>query len=209
MEVAEIWRYTVKSLRGERLESVDVLADGFRGDRATRVLGPDGERITGRTAHGLLGLQSGLGDDGEPTIDGSRWDSDEALGAIRSAAGDGATLAPLDRHFDDREILVLTDGAIAALGVDRRRMRPNIVVSGVDGLDEVGWVGKRLRMGQIELDVHHRCERCVMTTIDPDSLDVDPEVLKTINRDFEGCMGVLCSVVTAGELREGDGVELV
>jgi MOSC domain-containing protein len=170
VKVAELWRYSVKSLRGERLDSVDVLADGLRGDRSTQVVDHKGARMTGRTAKRLLGLQSGLGEDGEPTVDGHSWRSDEALGLIREAAGPGADLAPLGRHFDDRSILVTTDGAIGALGVDGRRLRPNIFIEGVEGLAENDWVGSRLRLGSVELDVVDRCERCVMTTIDPDTL---------------------------------------
>ena len=209
MQVAEIWRYSVKSLRGERLESVDVLADGLRGDRATQVVDNKGNRITGRTAKRLLGLQSGLSERGEPTVDDYPWDSGEALGLIREAAGPGAELAPLGRHFDDRSVLLTTDGAIAALGVDHRRLRPNIVVEGVEGLAESGWAGRRLRLGEVELQVIDGCVRCVMTTIDPDSLEVDPDVLRRINQEFDTRIGVLCEVVTAGGLCEGDSVELL
>lgn len=209
MHVAEIWRYSVKSLRGERLEQVDVLADGFRGDRATQVVDHKGKRLTGRTAKRLLGLQSGLDERGEPTIDGYAWQTDEALDLIRDAAGPGAELASLGRHFDDRSILVTTDGAVDALGVDGRRLRPNIVIEGVERLAETGWVGRRLRLGGVELDVVNQCVRCVMTTIDPDSLDVDPNVLRRINEEFDTRMGVLCEVATAGELRKGDPVDVL
>ena len=208
MKVAQLWRYSVKSLRGEELDSVDVLADGLRGDRSTQVVDHKGARMTGRTAKRLLGLQSGLGGDGEPTVDGHSWQSAEALALIREAAGPGADLAPLGRHFDDRSILVTTDGAISALGVDGRRLRPNIFVEGVEGLAENGWVGSRLRLGSVELDVVDRCERCVMTTIDPDTLEIDPDVLRRINDEFGTYMGVLCEVATAGELRVGDEVEI-
>ncbi|MDQ2676903.1 MAG: MOSC domain-containing protein [Actinomycetota bacterium] len=209
MRVAELWRYSVKSLRGERLEQADVLADGIRGDRATQVVDHKGARLTGRTAKRLLGLQSGVGGDGEPTIDGHPWRSPQALELIRDAAGPGAELAPLGRHFDDRPLLVTTDGAIAALDVDGRRLRPNIVIEGVEGLAESGWVGKRLRLGAVEVEIVDRCARCVMTTIDPDTLDVDPDVLRRINGDFGTYMGVLCEVVTPGELRVGDPAELI
>lgn len=208
MHVAELWRYSVKSLRGERLTRVDVLGDGLRGDRSTQVVDHKGARMTGRTAKRLLGLQSGLDDQGEPTIDGHSWRSEEALALVRDAAGPGAGLAPLGRHFDDRPILVVTDGAIDSLGVDVRRLRPNFVIAGVEGLEENGWVGRRLRLGQVELDVVDRCGRCVMTTIDPDSLEVDPGVLRRINESFESRMGVLCEVATAGEVRVGDAVAL-
>ena len=209
MKVSQLWRYSVKSLRGEQLDSVDVLADGLRGDRSTQVVDHKGARMTGRTAKRLLGLQSGLDGDGEPTIDGHSWRSAEALGLIREAAGPGADLAPLGRHFDDRSILVTTDGAISALGVDGRRLRPNIFIEGVEGLAENGWVGSRLRLGSVELDVVDRCERCVMTTIGPDTLEIDPDVLRRINEEFGTYMGVLCDVATAGELHVGDEVEIL
>jgi len=209
VRVSEIWRYSVKSLRGERLDVADVLADGIRGDRATQVVDHKGARMTGRTAKRLLGLGSGLGEGGEPTIDGHAWDSEKALDLIRDAAGPGASLAPLGRHFDDRAILVATDGALDALGVDLRRLRPNIVIEGVDGMAENEWVGRRLRLGQVELDVVDNCVRCVMTTIDPDTLEVDAGVLRRINDEFDTRMGVLCEVATAGELRVGDPVELL
>jgi uncharacterized protein len=209
MNVGELWRYSVKSLRGERLESVDVLPDGFRGDRSTQVVDHKGARMTGRTAKRLLGLQSGIGADGEPTIDGNSWRSAEALNLIRDAAGPGADLAPLGRHFDDRAILVTTDGAIGALGVDGRRLRPNIYLEGVEGLAESDWVGRRLRLGGVVLEVVDRCARCVMTTIDPDTLEVDPDVLRRINDEFGTLMGVLCEVVTPGDLRVGEVAELI
>jgi uncharacterized protein len=209
LRVGQLWRYSVKSLRGESLMSVDVLADGLRGDRSTQVVDHKGARMTGRTAKRLLKLQSGLDPEGEPTIDGHPWQSPEALDLIREAAGPGADLAPLGRHFDDRAILVTTDGALAALGVDGRRLRPNIFIEGVDGMAEAEWVGRRLRLGEAEIEVVDRCERCVMTTIDPDSLEIDPNVLRRINEEFDKLMGVLCEVVTPGEVRVGHEVELI
>ncbi len=70
-------------------------------------------------------------------------------------------------------------------------------------------MGSRLRLGSVELDVVDRCERCVMTTIDPDTLEIDPDVLRRINNEFGTYMGVLCEVATAGELHVGDAVEVV
>ncbi len=59
MRIAELWRYSVKSLRGERLQAADLLADGIRGDRMTQVVDHNGARITGRTAKRLLELSDG------------------------------------------------------------------------------------------------------------------------------------------------------
>ena len=52
-----------------------------------------------------------------------------------------------EERFDILPLLVATDGAIAALGVDGRRLRPNIVVGDVDGLAEREWPGRRLQIG--------------------------------------------------------------
>ena len=49
----------------------------------------------------------------------------------------------LDR-FDVLPLAIATDGAIAALGIDGRRLRPNIVVADVEGLAEREWPGQRL-----------------------------------------------------------------
>jgi uncharacterized protein YcbX len=64
-------------------------------------------------------------------------------------------------------------------------------------------------LGGVVLEVVDRCERCVMTTIDPDTLEVDPDVLRRINDEFGTLMGVLCEVVTPGDLRVGEVAELI
>lgn len=209
MRVAELWRYPVKSLRGERLERVAVTAEGFEGDRLTRVLDVAGAGVTARTARGLLGLRAGLDGAGEPLVEGERWESDAALRAIREHAGTGARLAPPGRYFDALPILVVSDGALAALGEDRRRFRPNIVVAGVSGLDEREWVGRHLRLGTVELLVREPCERCLVTTIDPDTLAVRPHVLTRVNSEFDRVLGVLCEVAVPGGLATGDPVRLL
>ena len=56
MHVAELWRYPVKSLAGERLDSVEITADGLAGDRVVQVHDVEGRIVTARTAPRLLGL---------------------------------------------------------------------------------------------------------------------------------------------------------
>src|SRR4051812_7759392 len=127
MYVAELWRYPVKSLRGEALGSVDVLPDGLRGDRRCQVRSGDGSLVTARTRPALLALGAIAGDGDMPLVDGVPWHSDQAQVAVREAVGDGARLEPSgERRFDETALLVATDGAVADLGVDRRRLRPNI-----------------------------------------------------------------------------------
>src|SRR5690349_23582974 len=110
MHVAELWRYPVKSLRGEALRSVDVLPDGFRGDRRCQVRTSDGSLLTARTKPRLLGLSAAAGDDDMPLVEGVPWRAEEAQQAVRDAAGDDVRLEPSgERRFDETHLLVATD----------------------------------------------------------------------------------------------------
>jgi uncharacterized protein YcbX len=207
MHVAEFWRYPVKSMAGERLDQAMVTDRGITGDRVVHVR--DGGRVlTSRTHHRLLGLRGRLGDDGEPVIDGHPWTSPQARAAVVEAAGAGAQLARYDgrERFDVLPLLIATDGAIAALGVDHRRLRPNIVIAGVDSLAERAWPGHRLQIGETIIEVAKLRSRCVMTTFDPDTLEQDVSVLRRIAKEFGGKMALDCDVVQGGLIRVGDPV---
>jgi uncharacterized protein YcbX len=210
MHVAELWRYPVKSMRGEPLESVELGPDGFEGDRLVRVE-EQGEQVTGRTRPGLLGLSATLGPAGEPLVDGHPWRSEEAAAAVARAAGEGAVLVSANgtRFFDETPLLVATDGMAESFGIDRRRLRPNVVVGGVEGMAERDWEGRLLRAGETVVRLDHLCERCVMTTFDPDSLAQDPDVLRRINAELGGLAAINSSVVEPGRIRVGDPVALV
>src|SRR3954469_25877894 len=93
MRVAELWRYPVKSLRGERLAAADVDENGVPGDRLAHVRQQSGRVVTSRFRPGLLGLQASLDDDGEPLIDGLPWASAGARERVRAVAGPGAQIA--------------------------------------------------------------------------------------------------------------------
>ncbi|MCW2952725.1 MAG: domain containing protein [Conexibacter sp.] len=211
MFVAELWVYPVKSLRGQPLERTRLDADGVPGDRRVQVRDGRDELVTARTRHGLLGLQATLDDAGEALVEGVPWREPAARDHVRAVAGEQAALAPMEgrERFDDTSILVATDGAVAALGVDRRRLRPNLLIAGVEGLAERDWPGGRLRIGGAVLDVEKLCERCVMTTIDPDTLAVDADVLRRINRDYDKRYALNCWVAEPGPVALGDPVELL
>jgi uncharacterized protein YcbX len=211
MHVAELWRYPVKSLAGERLDRVEVRPDGLVGDRLVQVYDARGRVVTARTRPGLLGHRGTLGPDGEPRVDGWPWASREAATLIAGAAGPEARLDRFlgEERFDVLPLLVATDGAIAALGVDGRRLRPNVVVGGIDGLAEREWPGRRLRIGEAIVAVAQLRARCVMTTYDPDTLVQDPGVLRRIVREFGGTMALDCAVEAGGPVRVGDPVVLL
>jgi uncharacterized protein len=210
MHVAEIWRYPVKSMAGERLERAQIGTDGIQGDRVVHVSGPGGRVVTSRTHPRLLGLRGALGADGEPLVDGRPWTAPESAALVREAAGPAAHLVRYDgpERFDVLPLLVGTDGAFAELGVDHRRLRPNIVVAGVDGLAEREWPGRRLRISQVVIGVAKLRSRCVMTTYDPDTQVQDLSVLRRIASDFGGRMALDCEVLRGGWIALGDPVEL-
>ena len=210
LSVAGLWRYPIKSLAGESLSEAAIGPSGIPGDRGVLVLGPEGVR-TSRRHHRLLGLRGTLGRDGQPLVNGHPWNSPEALALIRIAAGDDAWLEQVDagEGFDVLPLLVATDGAVAAFGRDVRRLRPNLLIGGVAGLDERTWPGAELRIGDAIVRLDSLRGRCPMTTVDPDTLDRDPEVLRDIGRRFGGRLALNAEVVRAATIRPGDPVEIV
>jgi len=213
MRVAELWRYPVKSLRGEQLLEAEVGALGIPSDRLVHARRPGGRVFTARTHPGLLGLQGGIDLDGAPTIDGIRWDDPRSLAAVRAVTEPDAELVYYDgdgpQRFDVLPLSVATDGGVAAVGVDRRRFRPNILIEGVAGLTEREWVGRSLQIGTAVVGVRQVRGRCVMTTFDPDTLEQDISVLQKIAFELDGRKALDCYVVEPGLARVGDPVELL
>ena len=212
MRVKEIWRYPVKSLRGEQLQEAEITSDGIVGDRRVAVVSSTtGHVITSRTKPRLLGLQGGVGEDGEPTLNGCRWDSEEAAKLVREAAGVDSVLMPSPGGgvFDVLPLLVATDGAVDYLELDSRRLRPNILIEGVPGLAERDWPGGTLVIAKVRISVVKLRERCVMTTYDPDTLQQDLNVLRRIVNKLDGTMALDCAVEAAGRIHVGAPVEFL
>ena len=210
MYVKELWRYPVKSMRGEPLAEADVAPDGIAGDRLVRV--EDGRRVvTARTRPALLGLAATLGGDGEARVEGDPWWHPRVEALVREAAGPQAVLVPHDGadRFDVLPLLVATDGAIAAFGRDGRRLRPNIVVGGVEGLEERSWEGLSMAIGPVTVLLDSLRPRCVITTFDPGTLEQDADVLRDINRRFGGTLALNAAVLASGRVRVGDPVRLL
>src|SRR5262245_34260936 len=210
MFVAELWRYPVKSMGGERLQEAELREDGIVGDRVVHAVDARGRLVTARSRPGLLAHRAALGPDGEPRVDGRPWKSDAVSRDVATAAGEGARLRRYDGidRFDILPLLVATDGAISAFRRDGRRLRPNIVVGEVTGLAERAWAGRRLRIGSVVIRLADLRERCIMTTFDPDTQAQDVEVLRSIRRDFGGRLALNAAVEVPGTIRVGDPVEI-
>ena len=209
LHIAGLWRYPVKSLAGERLAVAEVTANGVAGDRLVHVRGPEGVR-TSRRQFRLLGLHGTTAADGSPLVDGHAWNSDEARGwsAARPATTPGSrrTTAPSGSTSCRcsspptarwRRSAATCDGCGPTSSSAASRASPN--ASG----------RRELRIGEVVIALDSLRGRCPMTTVDPDTLARDPEVLKDIGRRFGGRLALNADVVRGGTIRVGDAVTLV
>lgn len=211
MRVAELWRYPVKSMAGEPLQRARVGRDGIPGDRLLYVVDARGQILSARTKPRLLAHRATLGPGGHVLVDGQPWCSPEVAAAVEAAAGPGARLveAQGNERFDVLPLLVATDGAIAAFGHDRRRLRPNVVVAGVDGLAERGWQWRVLAAGEAAIALADLRERCIMTTWDPDTQEQDVDVFRRIRARFDGTLALNAWAAREGWVAVGDAVRLL
>ncbi|MDQ3454342.1 MAG: MOSC N-terminal beta barrel domain-containing protein [Actinomycetota bacterium] len=230
MRVTELWRFPVKSMQGERLAQVEVESQGIRGDRAFALFDRDsGFGLTARRQPALLFAAAKYRPDGSVTItlpDGTTADDDEALSAwlgrpvtLRSAAEPGERVYenPADfEHDDDWEPFSGASGAFhdsgranvsllstATLGAwPQRRFRANVILEG-EGEDAL--VGSTVSVGEADLDVRMQITRCVMVTRpQPDGIDKDLTVLRTIHRERGSCLAIGAVVAGPGTVRVGD-----
>jgi uncharacterized protein YcbX len=221
--VAEVWRYPVKSMAGERLDACEVAETGLVGDRRWALIDGTAHRagkpLTIREEDQLMRYRARLADGraevvtprGEVALmDGS------LVSRLASETSRPLTLRELEgANFDDSPILVVNLATVAAFGVeagmevDHRRFRANLYVSGLAPEVELGWIGRRVAVGQAELEVVSRCERCVVITKDPDTVATTPELLRVLTQTRETCMGVYCRVTRPGRVATGDHVYLV
>jgi uncharacterized protein YcbX len=211
MWIREIWRYPVKSMAGESLQTVELTGSGLAGDRMVQVRTASGRIMNARTRPLLLRHHATLTSDNRVLVDERPWNSADVARDVVAAAGAGTGLVESDSQdrFDILPLLVATDGMLTAVGYDLRRFRPNLVIGGVDGLSERQWEGGRLRVGPVVIGVEDLRTRCVMTTFDPDSGEQDLGVLRRVQREFNGRLGLNCYVIAPGRISVGDAVELV
>ena len=233
--ISAIFRYPIKSMAGERLESAKLGWHGVEGDRrlAFRRLADRGAfPWLNASRHPELLLYQPIGRQdttGEPlpthirTPDGRVYAlTDEALRKEIATRHWGDVELMQLRHgiFDESAVSAITLGTIrgiareAGIDADVRRFRPNLVIDTRDAEPFEGdrWVGKILEFGPEgtgpAISVTMRDERCVMLNLDPDTAEANAEVMKTVIRMNENHAGVYGTVVRTGELRVGQVVAL-
>jgi uncharacterized protein YcbX len=96
--------------------------------------------------------------------------------------------------------------------VDKRRFRANVYVdfASAQGFAENEFVGRSVRIGpKVVVTVLERDARCVMITLDPDTGEKTPAILKKVAQAHEGMAGVYGAVMVEGMLHKGDSVEVL
>jgi uncharacterized protein YcbX len=227
--VLAVRRHPVKSVEGESLDACEVDRRGLRGDRAWAVCDPDGKLGSGKSSSrfrrmdGLRQLAATFA--GEVPVltfaDGSRvrGDAPEVHERLSAHVGRGVRLEPegVVPHHDDGPVHLVTTAALRSLArdhgtsdVDWRRTRANLLVEWPgNSYAEDSWVGSRVAVGDVVLEVAMPMPRCVMVTAPTRDLEVEPGLLRTITDANDGGFGVLAEVVRPGTVRVGDPVRLL
>ena len=143
------------------------------------------------------------------------------LRQLTDRAGDGHSLTLLrsERAMTDcRPISLFSLQTARQLGeevgtvLDKRRFRANVYLDlgTAPGFAENEFVGRKVRIGpKVVVCVLERDPRCQMITLDPDTANPNPEVLRTVARGHDGTAGVYGAVLAEGMIRAGDRVELL
>lgn len=236
--LSALYRYPVKSMRGESLDASPVGPEGLPYDRAWMVADEGGRFVTGRTQPELVRVSATPGPTGVSLSAPGRDDlfvPNSAFTELQpatvwgsefpawrgAAAADAWVSAWLGGRFrfmwigastarrvktDPAVPLTFADGfpllLIGQASLDdlsarvgrplaMARFRPNLVVSGAEAFAEDGW--KRIRIGDATFRIAKPCERCVFTTVDPDSghKALDQEPLRTLAKFRKAPDGVL------------------
>jgi len=115
--------------------------------------------------------------------------------------------------FHDSRRTSVSLASVLSIGEwEARRFRANVILDD-DGASspstESTWVGKALAAGTAQLDVRRRIDRCVVVTRAQPGLERNLDVLKAINAESDGCVGVGAWVTSPGRLVVGDEVRPV
>lgn len=143
----------------------------------------------------------------------------ELAAELAERGGDAVTLRFSERSlYDCRPVSLFGNATARALGeelgrpMDRRRFRANFYVDWGDDqpFREDGLVGRTLQVGdKLQIAVLERDPRCKMITLDPDTGEADPRVLRRVAQAHDGRAGVYAAVLVEGVVRRGDPIWLV
>jgi uncharacterized protein len=221
--VVEVWRYPVKSMAGERLASSTVSETGLLGDRRWALVDgtPNraGKLLSIRQDERLMTYQARLANGHvEVVTPGGEVNplNGQMVSQLAAETSRPLTLREIEgANFDDSPVLVVNLATVKAFGVqagmhvDHRRFRANLYVDGFEPAEEAEWLGRRISVGEVELEAVKQCDRCVVITRDPDTTVTTPELLRVLTETHQTFMGVYCKVTRPGSVAVGDQVNVV
>ena len=234
--IKELYRFPVKSMRGEVLNEAHVYWHGLDGDRRYAFVRSDNRSgfpwLTGRELPQLLQYtprftqpDDVVNSPVEVVLPDGRIQpihAPELNDELAKAYGKPVNLIKIGRGaFDSQAISVMSTATVAALGeaigtaVTALRFRQNIIIETFDQQPfvEEKWLDSSLIFGEqpdsLQLRLNRRIQRCVMINIDPETSEKEAAVLKTIAQSRQNCAGVYASTERPGNIRVGDVVKLV
>lgn len=232
-KIEALFRYPVKSMRGEPLEVAELGWHGLDGDRRLAFRRLDDRRgFPWLTASQLPELILFAPQRREPALEGGlpthvRTPEGEELALFGQALADevsrrhGSAVQVLHLNrgiFDEASVSVVASATVSEIGrlsaqpPDVRRFRPNVLMATLRSIpfEEDEWVGGVLSFGEgpeaAAIAVTNRDERCSMVNFDPDSARPAAEVLKAIVRVRDNRAGVYGAVTRRGRLAVGQTV---
>lgn len=202
--VTALYRYPVKSLRGEALAWAEVRAGGFAGDRERALVvrsaghARDGKTYRGKE-HRLLHTVDALAD---------------AQALARDAGVAVACADEVPHYFDLEPVSIVFDvwvrelEALAGHAVEPLRFRPNIVAAAAPAFAaaESDLAGARLTVGEVAFDVVAPITRCVTPSYDLATGEPDRDLQRVLVAQRGNLMGVYCRVAVPGTIRVGDAI---
>jgi uncharacterized protein YcbX len=233
--VEAIFRYPVKSMRGEPLEAAQLGWHGLEGDRrlAFRRLNDRGGfpwLSAGQLPDLVLFTPHRREDAAQPdlpthvrTPDGEEMPifGDDLAAEVGRRYGAPVQMMQLKHGiFDEGNISVIASDTVREISQlagqppDVRRFRPNIVVRLLRSapFQEDEWVGSVLSFGQGDaspaITVTMRDVRCAMLNLDPDSARPDTEMMKAVVRRNQNTAGIYAAVTRIGRLAVGQTITL-
>ncbi len=228
--IAALTRFPVKSMGGEALDAVALGWSGIAGDRQWAfVKEPAHSRFpwfTGRDHSPMNAWRAAYeaGPDvkqATPQVSApDGWtaaiDDPAVTERLGRESGKAMRLMRLGRGaYDSLPLSVVSTAGHAAVEeshgttIDPRRFRINVVVD--TDLPLRVWAGRRMLFGGedgAQIAVTAPIERCVMITIDPDTGERDPWLMRTIAQQFDNKYGMHANVVRPGMLRRGAEVRI-
>lgn len=129
--------------------------------------------------------------------------------------GDGIT--PRYHDSEAGRVTLHGRGSVETLGaelnlhdLEEARFRSNIAVAGLAPWEELGWVGRRLRIGAVEFEVIKPKTRCLATHANPMTGNRDLPILNTLTKVFGQKKPTFAVAIApaqhGGEIHVGDPV---